>query len=48
MSEVPYSKRKVNMMRVNAIRKEGSIAKNLFIAFISSNKEILFESLGFL
>ena len=35
MSETPYSKRKVNMMRVNALRKEGSIAKNLFIAYLS-------------
>ena len=44
MSEVPYSKRKVNMMRVNAIRKEGSIAKNLFIAFISGVHILDFDS----
>ena len=44
MSEVPYSKRKVNMMRVNAIRNDGSIAKNLFIAFISGVHILDFDS----
>lgn len=44
MSELPYSKRKVNMMRVNAIRKEGSIAKQLFIAFISGTMTLNFNS----
>lgn len=35
MSENAYSKRKINMMRVNALRSEGSIAKNLFISYIA-------------
>ena len=34
MSEKQYSKRKVNMMRVNALRSASSVAKNLFIAYL--------------
>lgn len=44
MSETPYSKRKVNMMRVNALRSEGSIAKNLFIAYLSGVHILDFDS----
>lgn len=44
MSEVPYSKRKVNMMRVNAFRTEGSVAKNLFIACICGVHELEFDA----
>ena len=44
MSEVPYSKRKVNMMRVNALRTEGSVAKNLFIAYLSGVHTLDFDS----
>lgn len=43
MSENPYSKRKVNMMRVNALRSEGSIAKNLFIAYLSGVHTLDFD-----
>ena len=43
MSEIPYSKRKVNMMRVNAFRTEGSVAKNLFIACICGVHELEFD-----
>lgn len=35
MNENAYSKRKVNMMRVNALRSEGSIAKSLFISYLA-------------
>lgn len=34
MNENPYSKRKVNMMRVNALRSASSEAKNIFIAYL--------------
>jgi len=34
MIENPYSKRKVNMMRVNALRSASSSAKNVFIAYL--------------
>lgn len=44
MSEIPYSKRKVNMMRVNALRSEGSVAKNLFIAYLSGVHILDFDS----
>lgn len=43
MSEKQYSKRQVNMMRVNAFRTEGSVAKNLFIAFICGVHELDFD-----
>lgn len=44
MSEIPYSKRKVNMMRVNTLRSEGSVAKNLFIAYLSGVYILDFDS----
>ena len=34
MSEKQYSKRQVNMMRVNALRSASSEAKNIFIAYL--------------
>lgn len=34
MSENPYSKRQLNMMRVNALRSASSSAKNVFIAYL--------------
>ncbi len=43
MSGNPYSKRKVNMMRVNALRSEGSVAKNLFIAYLSGVHTLDFD-----
>lgn len=44
MIETPYSKRKINMMRVNALRSEGSVAKNLFIAYLNGVHVLDFES----
>lgn len=44
MSEIPYSKRKVNMLRVNALRSEGSVAKNLFIAYLCGVHTLDFDS----
>lgn len=44
MSQVPYTKRQVNMMRVNALRREGSIAKNLFIAYLCGVHELEFDA----
>lgn len=43
MSEKRYSKRQVNMIRVNALRTERSVAKNLFIAFICGVHELDFD-----
>ena len=34
MSEKQYSKRQINMMRVNALRSASSEAKNIFIAYL--------------
>lgn len=46
MSEKRYSKRQVNMMRVNALRTERSVAKNLFIAFICGFHELDFDGIS--
>ena len=44
MNDTLYSNRKVNMMRVNALRKEGSIAKLLFLKKLAGAHEFDFES----
>ena len=43
MNKKRYSKRQVNMMRVNAFRAEGSVSKNLFIACICGVHELEFD-----